>query len=130
MWRNVEYVGCQVCACAVRYDSLCGCMSFTLIVAKDITVSNINIYLRPIISSKSFKSSDALQSFMKNRCKCSQYMFQVKKCTDASCLYCVQHPVHLQKEVFDSLNYLPASFRQYERALPKVFLYLWARYFR
>ena len=46
---------------------------------------------------------------MKNHCKCSQYMFQVKKCTDASCLYCVQHPVHLhvQKEVFDSLSYLP-----------------------
>ena len=30
----VEYVGRHVCACAVRYRSLGGCMSFTLIVAK------------------------------------------------------------------------------------------------
>ena len=44
---------------------------------------------------------------MKSHCKCSQYMFQIKKCTDTSCFYCVQHPVRLQKEVFDSLKYLP-----------------------
>ena len=62
------------------------------------------------ISSKSFKAFDALQSFMKNHCKCSQYMFQVKKCTDASCLYCVQHPVRLLKEVFDYSIISPCLF--------------------
>ena len=36
---SVEYVRRQVCACAVRYYSLCGCMSFTLIVPKDITLA-------------------------------------------------------------------------------------------
>ena len=46
---------------------------------------------------------------MKNHCTCSQYMFQVKNAQMASCLYCVQHPVCLQKEVLDSLNYLPLS---------------------
>ena len=67
------------------------------------------------ISSKSFKASDTLQSVMKNHCKCSQYMFQVKNAQmPVAYTACVHHPVCLLKEVF-------GSFRQYKRALPEVF---------
>ena len=37
--------------------------------------------------------SDHLQTFMKNHCYSSQYLFQVRKCLNPSCLYCSQHPV-------------------------------------
>ena len=86
------------------------------------------------ISSKSFKASDALQSFMKYHFKCSQYIACFKsrnaRMPVANTVF-MQHPVRLQKEVFDSLNYHPLPLLDNTKEhYQRFFLSLWARSFR
>ena len=53
------------------------------------------------------KDASALKAFMDAHCHMSQYVFQVKKCNDESCVYCTGHPIRMPKEVFDSVRFLP-----------------------
>lgn len=59
------------------------------------------------LTSKDLKKATTYTDFIKKHCHCSQYVFQIKKCLDSSCYYCVQHPVQVSPEVFDSLSFLP-----------------------
>ena len=53
------------------------------------------------------KDAPALKKFMNNHCHISQYVFQIKKCKDASCYYCVNNPVRMPVEVFEELHFFP-----------------------
>ena len=53
------------------------------------------------------KDAPALKQFVDTHCHISQYVFQVKKCKDASCYYCVDKPIQMSAETFESLYFLP-----------------------
>ena len=59
------------------------------------------------LKATTLKKADAYQGFFKAHCHSSQYMFQVKKCKDPNCYYCMRHPIRLPHEVFESLHFLP-----------------------
>ena len=59
------------------------------------------------LSQKDLKNASALQSFWAKHCHASQYVYQIKKCTDEACYYCLQHPIRLPTEVFSELSFLP-----------------------
>ena len=44
---------------------------------------------------------------MDKHCHMTRYVFQVKKCRDHSCFYCIEHPIRMPAKVFDSLSFLP-----------------------
>lgn len=44
---------------------------------------------------------------MKSHCHASAYAFQIKKCSDATCFYCMQHLPRLLPEEFERLHFLP-----------------------
>lgn len=48
-----------------------------------------------------------LCKFMESHCSSTMYMFQVKKCMDLSCYYCIQHPVKMPMEEFKKLSFIP-----------------------
>ena len=48
-----------------------------------------------------------LERFLKTHYHASHYAFQIKKCSDASCFYCLEHPVRLLDSVFSTLIFLP-----------------------
>ena len=47
------------------------------------------------LTAKSLKKAEAYQKFIKSHCHSSQYIyiFQIKNCSDATCFYCLEHPV-------------------------------------
>ena len=57
--------------------------------------------------TKDLKKATALQSFFEKHCHSSDYVFQIKKCTDESRYYCAEHPIRLPVEVFHELSFLP-----------------------
>lgn len=59
------------------------------------------------LTAKDLKKATSLEQFMKTHCHSSQYVFQVKKCTDLSCYYCQEHPVRLPEDMFGGLCFLP-----------------------
>ena len=59
------------------------------------------------LTAKSLKKAEAYQKFIKSHCHSSQYIFQIKMCSDATCFYCLQHPVRLPADIFKSLSFLP-----------------------
>ena len=59
------------------------------------------------MTSKIINESEPLRKFIETHCNMSDYVFQVKKCMDNSCLHCAHHPVRMSKEDFQSLCYLP-----------------------
>ena len=59
------------------------------------------------LTAKSLKKAEAYQKFIKSHCHSSQYIFQIKKCSDATCFYWLEHPVCLPSEIFESLSFLP-----------------------
>ena len=59
------------------------------------------------LSSAAFNNSPALKKFVDSHCHSSHYAFQIKKCLDPSCYYCVQHPIVMDSEEFSSISFLP-----------------------
>ena len=47
------------------------------------------------LRKEDLKKNVALHDFMKKHCHWTPYVFQVKKCLNADCSYCTQHPIHL-----------------------------------
>ena len=62
---------------------------------------------RDKLTKEDLKKATALQSFFEKHCHSSDYVFQIKKCTDESCYYCAEHPIRLPVEVFRELSFLP-----------------------
>jgi len=59
------------------------------------------------LTSKIIKESVPLQNFIEAHCNMSDYVFQIKKCQNSSCLHCAHHPVHMTAEDFEALSFLP-----------------------
>ena len=59
------------------------------------------------LSSAVFNNAPALQKFVESHCHSSQYAFQIKKCLDPSCYYCVEHAVVMDREEFSGISFLP-----------------------
>ena len=47
------------------------------------------------------------QEFLVTHAHSSQYMFQMKKCSNPDCKYCQEHPVRIPEKVFSNLSFLP-----------------------
>ena len=62
---------------------------------------------RKHLTKEVLKDAPALKNFMDVHCHISQYAFQIKKCKDESCYYCIGKPVQMSAEVFESLHFLP-----------------------
>ena len=58
-------------------------------------------------TAKGLQNSKSLHKFLKNHAHCSHYVFQIKKCEDSSCFYCLEHPIWLPREDFSKLSFLP-----------------------
>ncbi|XP_052780079.1 uncharacterized protein LOC128217176 [Mya arenaria] len=56
--------------------------------------------------SSDLKKSKHLQDFFEKHAESSHYCFQIKKCSDTECHYCLINPVRDQ-DLFDRLSYLP-----------------------
>ena len=59
------------------------------------------------LTKEALKDAPALQKFMDKHCNASHYVFQVRKCLDASCYFCQDHPIRMPIEDFKTLAYLP-----------------------
>ena len=59
------------------------------------------------LTTKDLKKAESFAKFLETHCHASQYVFQIKKCSDATCLYCLEHSVCLPDDVFSSLMFLP-----------------------
>ena len=59
------------------------------------------------LSADTFNNASALKEFVDSHCHSSIYAFQVKKCLNASCYYCSERPVVMDKELFSSISFLP-----------------------
>ena len=46
------------------------------------------------------------QRLLKTHCHCSHYVFQIKKCENPSCFYCLEHPIRLPHEDFSKFSFL------------------------
>ncbi|GBB99535.1 hypothetical protein RclHR1_03550015 [Rhizophagus clarus] len=53
----------------------------------------------------SLNKHQELQNFMKSHCQIRTYSFQIKKCGDDECKFCL--PIRLPKEIFDELKFIP-----------------------
>ena len=59
------------------------------------------------LTAKDLAKATSLMNFFKTHCHFSNYVFQIRKCKDLACYYCMQHPIRLPDDVFDSLSFLP-----------------------
>ena len=59
------------------------------------------------LTAKDLAKATSLMNFFKTHCHSSNYVFQIRKCKDLACYYCMQHPVRLPDDVFNSLLFLP-----------------------
>ena len=59
------------------------------------------------ISESTITTLQVLKNFMAKHCDTKHYSFQVKKCTEETCIYCSINPVRMLEEVFNSLHSLP-----------------------
>ena len=59
------------------------------------------------LTKKDLDKATSLKNFMKAHCHVSAYMFQVKKCSEPSCTYCIKHPIQLEPDRFSQLNFVP-----------------------
>ena len=75
--------------------------------AKDEVLDNFESVRFIDPSQDTLKKSEGLQAFMKAHCSATHYLFQIKKCGNASCSYCSLHPLHLPEFEFDRLNFVP-----------------------
>jgi len=69
-------------------------------------------FLEPSIESEKDLTSkiiEPLHNFIEAHCNMSNYVFQVKKCQNGSCLHCSHHPECMSTENFEALCYLPLS---------------------
>ena len=62
---------------------------------------------RDSLTQDVLKSTSALQNFWKNHCHSSNYVYQLKECTNQDSYYCKEHPIRLPSEVFSKLSFLP-----------------------
>ena len=51
---------------------------------------------------------EAYSQFVTDHCIATSYTFQIRKCKTSTCRYCSEHPVRLNEDVFDSLQFIPA----------------------
>ena len=58
------------------------------------------------LTAKDLAKATSLINFFKTHCHSSNYVFQIRKCKDLACYYCMQHPIRLP-DVFNSLSFLP-----------------------
>lgn len=58
------------------------------------------------LTAKALDSCPFLKKNLDPHCHCSHYVFQIRKCLDPSCDYCLQHPVRMGKEKFQELSLL------------------------
>ena len=73
------------------------------------------------------KDAPALVKFMDVHCHISQYAFQVKKCKDESCYYCIGKPVRMPVEVFESLHFLPLPRLDSTKQHYRPFIEVWGK---
>ena len=59
------------------------------------------------LTAKALNTCPSLKKFLDTHCHSSHYVFQIRKCLDPSCYYCLQHPVKMDKEKFRELSLLP-----------------------
>ena len=60
------------------------------------------------LRKEDLKKNVALHDFMKKKHgHQTPYVFQVKKCLNADCSCCTQHPIQLEPDQFSTLHYLP-----------------------
>ena len=59
------------------------------------------------LQKKELTKAHDFQKFMKVHSHKSTYLYQLRKCTLDTCVYCSSHPVRIPLEEFDSLCYLP-----------------------
>lgn len=57
--------------------------------------------------TKDIRACKDLQNFMRQHTKSTNYAFQVKKCRDPDCTYCVNNPVRMDAEKFADVHFLP-----------------------
>lgn len=72
----------------------------------------VNIHIdgsvrKDCLQQKELQKATDLQQFLKTHSHISQYAFQVRKCTDTSCIYCSSHPLRMPLDVFTTLGFLP-----------------------
>ena len=57
------------------------------------------------MTQKDQKKAEKWLKFKADHCKCSNYSFQIKKCTNVECTYCKNNPSQIPD--FDSIHFLP-----------------------
>ena len=55
---------------------------------------------RDNIKKETLTQSEHLRKFMSRHCSSTAYLFQVRKCLDPTCYYCLEFPVRMPKEEF------------------------------
>ena len=53
------------------------------------------------------KDGPVLRKFMEKHCHMKWHVFQVKKSSDDSCIYCIEQRIRMPAKVFDCLSFLP-----------------------
>ena len=80
---------------------------------EEIVATFENIHMVDVnISAEQLRTEDLkdkvkLLNFMKTHCHCTPYIFQVKKCLNSDCSYCMNHPIQITPDQFASLHFLP-----------------------
>lgn len=73
------------------------------------------------LKAATFKKADAYQRFLNTHYHASHYAFQLKKCKDPNCYYCLKHPIRLPQELFNTLHFLPLPLLDYTKQHFKKF---------
>ena len=58
------------------------------------------------IKKETLTQNEHLRKFMSRHCSSTAYLFQVKKCLDPTCYYCVEYPIQMPKEEFQKLSFV------------------------
>ena len=56
---------------------------------------------------KDIKFHTKLNDFFERHCRCRHYTFQIKKCTESTCSYCVLNPSRLPEGLLEELHFVP-----------------------
>ena len=73
---------------------------------EEIVATFENIHMVDVnISAEQLRKEDLKD--MKTHCHCTPYIFQVKKCLNSDCSYCMNHPIQITPDQFASLHFLP-----------------------
>lgn len=85
-------------------DGLTSAQAITLVVSDS---GPDHLVRKDDLTTKGLKRAESFERSIKSHCHASQHAFQIKKCSDASCFYCLEHLVRLPDSVFSTQTFLP-----------------------